>query len=219
MTNLFGLGLKQLFLDLVFISIDAGFGLNDIIMKKKLDIEIMQQPDDTTCGPTCLHAVYNYYGDKISLNRIISETKTLRYGGTLAVFLASHALKHGYTAKIYTYNLHIFDPTWFGKSSVNIIEKLKQQAIHKLNNSKLRAATEGYIEFLELGGKLEFNDLSANLIRRYLGKSIPILTGLSSTYLYRTMREFGQSCNDDDLRGEPSGHFVIISGYDKIKRK
>ena len=27
-----------------------------------LDVPILTQPDDSTCGPTCLHAVYAYHG-------------------------------------------------------------------------------------------------------------------------------------------------------------
>ncbi len=78
-----------------------------------LHVDILPQPDDTTCGPTCLHAAYRYYGDIISLTQVIREVRKLKGGGTLAVFLACHALKRGYQAKIYTYNLHVFDPTWF----------------------------------------------------------------------------------------------------------
>ena len=31
------------------------------------DLEIQAQPDDLTCGPTCLHAVYRYFGDDVSI--------------------------------------------------------------------------------------------------------------------------------------------------------
>ena len=27
--------------------------------------EIQRQPDDVSCGPTCLHAVYRYFGDEL----------------------------------------------------------------------------------------------------------------------------------------------------------
>ena len=36
-------------------------------MDIELPITILPQPDDTTCGPTCLHAVYGYYDDSIPL--------------------------------------------------------------------------------------------------------------------------------------------------------
>ena len=76
-------------------------------MKKELalDIDIQAQPDDVTCGPTCLQALYSYYGDVVALKEVIQEVKQLKFGGTLAVMLGNHALKRGYKARIYTYNL------------------------------------------------------------------------------------------------------------------
>ena len=41
---------------------------------------------------------------------------------------------------------------------------------------------------------------------------------MSSTYLYRTAREFGPDDYADDIRGLPAGHFVIIAGYDHRRR-
>ncbi|HPF71947.1 MAG TPA: cysteine peptidase family C39 domain-containing protein, partial [Candidatus Krumholzibacteria bacterium] len=75
-----------------------------------LPFEIAPQPDETTCGPTCLHAIYRYYGDDIPLDQVVREVPTLEQGGTLAVLLAGHALARGYRAAIHTYKLQIFDP-------------------------------------------------------------------------------------------------------------
>ena len=50
-------------------------------------------------------------------------------------------------------------------------------------------------------------------------RRLPIITGLSSTYLYRTAREYGPDDVPDDVRGGPAGHFVVISGYDRPGRK
>ena len=80
-------------------------------MDTLLDFDINKQPDNTTCGPTCLHAVYRYYNDSISLQEVISEVSLLEEGGTLAVYLACHALRRGYKTTIFPYNLQIFDPT------------------------------------------------------------------------------------------------------------
>jgi len=184
-----------------------------------LHVDILPQPDDTTCGPTCLHAAYRYYGDIISLSPVSREVRKLQGGGTLAVFLACHALKRGYQAKIYTYNLHVFDPTWFvnGKPVADIGYRMQAQARAK-NIAKLKTATEGYLEFLSLGGELRFEDLTSGLLRKYLKRSIPIITGLCSTYLYRSMRELGAENRDDDVRGEPSGHFAVLCGYNSEER-
>ncbi|HOE66051.1 MAG TPA: C39 family peptidase [Candidatus Hydrogenedentes bacterium] len=188
-------------------------------MQTRLWLDILPQPDDVTCGPTCLHAIYRYYGDVMPLPQLIAETPQLKRGGTLAVLLACHALRRGYKATIYTYNLHMFDPTWFNPLVRNLPDRLKAQATEAGKPSRIRQATRWYLEFLALGGKLRFEDLTAALIQRYLKRGVPILTGLSATYLYRTAREYGVNSDYDDVRGEPAGHFVVLSGYDKKKHE
>ena len=87
-------------------------------MKKELvfGFDIQAQPDEVTCGPTCLQALYNYYGDTVALTDVIRGCAKLKFGGTLAVMLGHHTLQRGYRAHIYTYNLNVFDPTWFKSS-------------------------------------------------------------------------------------------------------
>ncbi|HEY2839688.1 MAG TPA: C39 family peptidase [Pirellulales bacterium] len=186
-------------------------------LESKLTVEILPQPDDFTCGPTCLHSVYRYHGDDIGLDQVISEVSSLTSGGTLDVFLAVHALRRGYDAMIYTYNLQLFDPTWFGPGQTDVAERLRRQMDFK-PSPILRVATKAYLEFLELGGQLRFEDLTGALIRKYLNRSIPVLTGLSATYLHRSPREFGPACDPDDARGDPAGHFVVLCGYDRETR-
>jgi hypothetical protein len=180
---------------------------------------IRHQPDDSTCGPTCLQAVYQYYGDPVSLKETIADVPQLGGGGTLAVYLACDALKRGYRATIISYNLKVFDPTWSQASAAQIADKLKQQSACK-KEPELRTAIEAYLEYLELGGRLKFEVLTASLLRRYLKRSIPIITGLSSTYLYQSAREYEADGRliFDDVRGESTGHFVVLSGYDRGQR-
>ncbi|UCD34991.1 MAG: hypothetical protein JSU90_11970 [Nitrospiraceae bacterium] len=186
-------------------------------MERRLDFKILKQPTETTCGPACLHAVYSYFGDTIPLDQVVREVRYLTDGGTLAVFLACHALRRGYRATIYTYNLHVFDPLWFVREGTDLAERLKKQMSFK-TLPKLHEASEGYLEFLDLGGKLRFEDLTTSLIRKYLKTDVPILTGLSSTYLYRSSREIGEKNESDDIRGEPAGHFVVLCGYNREER-
>ncbi|MBK8097491.1 MAG: hypothetical protein IPK26_10305 [Planctomycetes bacterium] len=181
---------------------------------ERLHLEILPQPDDFACGPTCLHAIYRYWGDDVPLRALIDEVSKMPSGGTADVFLANHALRRGYRATIYTYNLRIFDPSWFGVREVDIAARLRLQQQHKQAQRPVYGPlTDGYVEFLELGGQLRFVDLSPALLRRYLRRGVPILTGLSSTFLYRRVREHGPDDDDDDVRGEPQGHFVVLCGY------
>ena len=193
------------------------YTIGDMLMDEQLNFIISAQPTETTCGPACLHSIYNYFSDDIALEQVVQEVSTLEQGGTLAVFLGCHALKRGYSATIYTYNLNVFDPTWFVDRSVEINKKLEEQ-MKKKNIPLLHEATKGYIEFLSLGGELRFEDLTTALIRKHLKRSVPILTGLSSTYLYRSSREVGYQGDWDDIRGEPAGHFVVLCGYNRDER-
>ncbi|CAL94363.1 hypothetical protein [Azoarcus olearius] len=182
-----------------------------------LPLHMLPQPTETTCGPTCLQSVYRYWGSDVALEDVIGRTRALEHGGTFAVFLACDALTHGFEATIYTYNLTVFDPTWF-RRRLDIAERLRAQLAVK-DDPRIAHVTEGYLEFLRLGGKLRFTDLSPPLIRGMLRRRHPIITGLSSTFLYRVAREYGPTDIVDDLRGTPSGHFVVLAGYDRGERK
>ncbi|HET8859280.1 peptidase-C39 like family protein [Marivirga sp.] len=177
-----------------------------------LRLDISRQPNDSTCGPTSLHAVYNYFNEDISLEKVIDSIEYLKSGGTLAVMLGIDALKNGFEAEIVTFNLKIFDPSWFQDESIDLIKKLKDQLKFK-KTPKFKQASLAYIHFLEKGGKITYKTLNKNLLQSYLIQDIPILTGLSATYLYNEKREFGdEPVFYDDIRGQPSGHFVVLSG-------
>lgn len=180
-----------------------------------IPIKIMTQPDDVTCGPTSLHAVYNYFGDTITLKEVISEISYLEEGGTLAVMLGIHSLKRNYEAVLYTYNLTVFDPAWF-TNKVDLKSKLIEQKKQK-KKKKLHRASDAYIEFLSLGGEIKFRNLTPSLLKKFFDKKLPILTGLSATYLYNCSREawIDNRAVYDDIRGYPTGHFVVLSGYDE----
>ncbi|WP_020677694.1 C39 family peptidase [Geopsychrobacter electrodiphilus] len=186
-------------------------------MKDLLPFDIAPQPDEITCGPTCLQAIYQYYTDPIGLTQTIDEVPMLEGGGTLAVLLACHALQRGYRATIYTYKLQIFDPTWIDLPREVLVDKLLAQAAFK-NDPKIQVATDAYLKFIALGGQLKAQDLNGSLIRGFLKQGTPIIAGLSATFLYRSAREFGPNCDYDDVRGEPSGHFVVLHGYDREAR-
>lgn len=178
-----------------------------------IPLEMLPQPTESTCGPTCLHAIYRHFDRELPLERIITEIPEHADGGTLSVNLALHALKHGFKARTYSYNLRVFDPTWRNLEPEELIEKLSQR-IAFLSNEKLIHTHRLYIQFLKNGGRIKFNDLTPAFIQQLLKKGAPILTGLSATYLYQYAREMPDA-SDDDLAGSPTGHFVVVNGYDE----
>jgi hypothetical protein len=184
-----------------------------------LDIRMLPQPDDVTCGPTCLQAVYRHLGQRLDLQQIIAEVRGLPDGGTLAVYLGSHALKRGLKARLYSFHLKIFDPSWRGLRPGELAAKLEAQLAFK-HGKKFATASRAYIRFLELGGEIALDDLTPKLLDVPFNAGLPILTGLSATYLYDSRREYTNRHNRavyDDLRGEPTGHFVVLCGRERGK--
>jgi hypothetical protein len=180
-----------------------------------MGFQIAAQPDDVTCGPTSLHAVYRYLGYSVELEDVIRSVNYLEEGGTLAAFLGADALRRGFKTRIHSYNLRAFDPSWAGLDSQALIAKLREQLVHK-TEPKLRITTEAYIRYLKEGGEITFADLTPDLLRSYFDRGLPVLAGLSATYLYRNRREIPTDSfrtEYDDVRGEPSGHFVVLYGF------
>lgn len=189
-----------------------------------IKIDIHTQPDDESCGPTCLHAVYQYHGLQIPLDDVIKTVDRSLSGGTLAQLLGKHALQHGFTSCLYVSNLHIFDPIWFDSGHAEagfLIDKLKKQRKVKFKDKGLVDSTDALCDYLELGGEIRFKPLKADLFKQYIQKQQPIIAGLSATYLYNSAREHftktGKS-RYDDIKGTPCGHFVVVCGYDSTKR-
>lgn len=183
------------------------------------DFNIEAQPDDDTCGATALHAVYRHFGDKLELGRTIEEVHHMAEGGTLEVLLGIHALQRGYHVRLHSYNLNVFDPSWDGLTMAEIAKKLLAQTRIK-DGKKLHAACLAYAHFIKEGGVIRFDDPAPALLQGYFDEGLPVLAGLSATYLYRSKREYtgakGKSLYHD-LRGKPMGHFVVLTGMKNKK--
>jgi len=181
-------------------------------MDIELPITIRRQPDYTTCGPTSLHAVYSYFGDKIPLTQVIDEMCKHEGGGTLSVHLAVHALRRGYDADIWSFNVKNWDPTWFTQKT-DFVAKLRARLTGKglLGDPRYDLAMEAIEEYFSRGGRIHWRDLTPRLIGSILKRGLPILTGTNGTFLYQCARETADG--PDDVCGDPFGHFVVVCGY------
>lgn len=171
---------------------------------------IAPQPDGSSCGPTCLQAVYRWYGEPLSVPEIIKGVPQLDGGGTLGVELACHALRRGYDVELYSFNLLMWDPSWFTRE-VDLAAKLIAQKAAK-RDVKLQIATDAYLTYLRLKGRVDMCDPSPSFVEHLL-QGGPVIVGLSSTWLYGGPRERGTTeMIDDDIAGIPQGHFVVVCG-------
>lgn len=175
------------------------------------DIKIENQPTETTCGPTCLHSIFNYLKKPIPLKKTMAEVRYLDTGGTMGEALGIYALENNLKATVYTHNLNVFDPTWFKLSKKEIIKKLRLQ-IRAPKTLKIKKSSKLYIDFLKLGGNVKFKPLTTSFLYNLLQEKGPVIVGLSSTYLYMSARERNDDNEADDILGSPQGHFVILGG-------
>lgn len=174
---------------------------------------VERQPTPTSCGPTCLHAIYRWFGQDVPLDALIPAIPALNEGGTLAIHMGVDALARGYQTDFYSCNLRVLDPSWFPGSAAKLIEKLSQSK--KLRRSrKERFELEALETYVRNGGNLIMEALTRALLRKHLLLGRPILTGLSATFLYWEAREVPETGKPDDLGGKPEGHFVVLHGYD-----
>ena len=42
-------------------------------MLEEIPFDILAQPDDSSCGPTCLHALYRHFGEDIALRELLES--------------------------------------------------------------------------------------------------------------------------------------------------
>ncbi len=176
------------------------------------------QPTETSCGPTCLRGVYQWFGLDVPLDDLIEAVPSVTGGGTLAVMLGIDALRRGFQARLYSCNLRVLDPSWFPGKRDAILAKLA--ASHERRRKpKEREELRALHTFITLGGDLRMEPLSRDLLRGHLRENQPVLTGLSASFLYRDRRTHPETGEPDDLAGSPEGHFVVLSGYDPVGRK
>jgi hypothetical protein len=187
-------------------------------MRHLLTLSIEPQPDDASCGATCLHAVYDFHGDRMPLSDLIAEVPQLEPdGGTLAPWLGTHALRRGYAVRLIVYDLRLFDPSWF-RPGVDIAARLAMQRRTR-RGKRMRRETDAFLEFLAAGGVVEHVELGPRLVEQLLAEGRPVIAALSATYLYGLPRERGSDNQFDDLHGQPAGHFVVLRGYDGRTRE
>lgn len=180
--------------------------------RRQLAVPHLRQPDDVSCGPTCLHQVYLYYGLASSLDDLLGRVRRNPDGGTLAVYLGLDALSQGLRARLYPLGVRVMDPTWRELGRAELRDRLARRAA-AVRTAALREEHLALVEFLDRGGQIQHEELSPGLLVRILNKDRPIVCGLSATYLYRKMRERPSDLEDDDIYGESVGHFVVVCGY------
>lgn len=180
--------------------------------RRTLAVRRVAQPDDTSCGPTCLHMVAAFHGIDLALPELIDTIPRTPSGGVHAVNIGVLALQHGLRAALYPLGLRVFDPTWRGLSRAALRLRLRQRG-RRFAGTDHAALVALWDRFLALGGQVRPGELTADLLADALDRGHPLISGLSATWLYRHPRERPDDNQPDAVGGEGVGHFVVVSGY------
>ncbi len=170
------------------------------------------QPDDVSCGPTCLAQVLAWYGDLRSISELTARLRRNPDGGTMAVHLGQLALELGYRARIYPFGVRVFDPTWWELDPAALRARLVARQERQEDPTE-RVLLGFWTRFLESGGQVRFGEPSASMLVGVLRKDRPLICGLNATWLYRESREDPWTNQPDDIGGAQVGHFVTLVGY------
>jgi hypothetical protein len=157
-------------------------------MESRLQLDILAQPDNVTCGPTCLHAVYRFYGDQLPLDQVIQRDSAASRRWDIGCFAGVPRFAPRLRRDHFDVQSADLRP-----DLVSAPISLAWRIVCELRwpssgSSKLACGERGLSGIAtDLGGRIQMEDFTSRLIRRYLKREIPILTGLSATYLYRRL--------------------------------
>lgn len=184
-------------------------------MHIELDIDMPDQPDDSSCGPTSLYSVYKFFGLDVTLETVIKELDGYDPAiGSYDAILGIDALKRGFDAIITPFNLNVFDWSWFGLNMDALRIKLDRLASVGLSET-VRKLASLYVEFIDRGGRIvfQYNPEQAFFTANYYTGVVPLICGLSSTWIHQSKRE-NPDTGEYDEYGRMMGHYVVLGGWE-----
>jgi hypothetical protein len=179
----------------------------------RLEVPRQIQPDEVTCGPSCLSSVLRFHGIDADLSAVMPLVTRNQDGGTLAPWLGQAALGFGIGVRARPLAVQVFDPTWRGLDAASLRDRLALRTA-ALREGRLRRVHQAWLDYLDAGGQVNLGgELRSGEIIAALDRGNPLIAGLSVTWLYQVARERPADNVPDDIAGMPVGHFVVITGY------
>lgn len=177
----------------------------------KLNVPVIKQQNRRGCGPASLSMILQYFGRNYSEEQIIKALggilldKKLKKKGTLAIDNALFARSLGFQVHCYSYDNQILKPEFINLSKPELKNKFKEllkQEDYPLSKKIL----ETYIKLIDSGVDFKIKMPRLVDIKNFLKQKIPVMLAVRTRALYEDSKwSFG------------SGHYIVISGFDKDK--
>ena len=187
------------------------------------DIEAIKQRS-SECMQTAATQMISYFDGSINVDTVVKDVPVyIENGekiGTSPGHLASYFVQIGYKTTTYIFDVELFDRSWEGFSSQQIITELHKRQKSISQNAWLskyhHVLVDGWELFMQSGGKFKLPVLSPELLYVAL-RSGPFLVILSSTYLNQQAKQRYDVASDsfveDPIKGRSLTHGVTCSGY------
>lgn len=174
------------------------------------------------CVQASASQILSYYGIEKTIDQVKQEvpvyvdaTGVIR--GTSLGHIATYFQKLGLKTTLHTSDIIIFDPTWKNLNSEKLIQKLtlRQPFIQHgwYDQETLITIVDGYIQYLKKHGTITLSIIDVSYLLQYLQQG-PIFMSVSYNVLNHCAKyDFSKTNTPDDIKGLPSTHAIIISGY------
>lgn len=196
---------------------------------KSINHQVRQQyqPTNTTCSPTALSMLLEYYGEKLDPLDIEVKVPQCVNGegekiGTINQQLATWCLSNGFDVVLYTFDCQIIDQSWAELSAEHQLERMKLRKdgwiVPSVGEEWTKQYTQSYIDFISAGGILNIQPAVTTKLLYKLLETGPILPCVSYSTMYGAARSRNADeikSVDDDINGRAMNHSVVVYGNDE----
>lgn len=177
------------------------------------------------CAQTAAAQTLSFFEPSITADQIVAAVPVYinergEKVGTSPGHLAAYIANKGYTATAYIFDTELFDRSWQGMESAQVVQSLRRRQQHIPANAWLakyhQVLVDGWEQFQQAGGRFEFPMLSVSLLRQLLDGG-PLLTNVNSTYFNggpkRRYDIAADAFVDDVIGGVSLTHTMTCAGY------
>lgn len=188
--------------------------------------EVKALPQNTSeCMQTAAAQMLSYFDPSIQLSEVIEHVPLYiddqkEKIGTSPGHLAAYLVQKGYHTMATIFDTELFDRSWGGLATAQVVKNLKKRQQYIPSNSWLskyhHILVDGWELYAQNGGLFNFPDLTASLLHTLIDGG-PYLLMLNSTYLNHTAKQSYHAgtdrFSDDPFRGRSLTHATTCAGY------
>jgi hypothetical protein len=180
--------------------------------------------ETSECMQTAATQMISYFDTSITVNEVLRTVPVYEENGekigTSPGHLATYFTQKGYHTTSYIFDTELFDRTWEGLTSEQVVKELQERQAYIPDSSWLakyhRILVDGWKLYAESGGNFSFTPLSVALLRQLLNVG-PYLLMVNSTYLNQEAKQLYDKGDDrfnpDPIRGRSLTHATTCAGY------